>query len=189
MLQNLRAILLFVLICLLPIRIQAMSTHSPNLTIDFAQPNEIQNWVIVNDTVMGGRSAARLEIEQNRLYFYGELSLQNNGGFASTRRVGSSKAWSTGQNIHLNLTGDGRQYQFRIRTNKSWDGVAYVANFKTTGNQQTLTFSQNDFTPQWRGRIVTNAPDLDFADIQQIGFMLADKQPGRFQIEVESISQ
>ena len=174
---------------LLTMKAQAMSNNSPSIKIDFAQPDEIQNWIIVNDTVMGGRSAARIEIEQGQMYFYGDLSLQNNGGFASTRRIGESKAWSNQRKISLTLKGDGRQYQFRLRTSKNWDGVAYVANFKTNGEQQTIVFSAADFTPQWRGRRVTNAPDLNFTDIQQIGFMLADKQPGRFQLAVKSIKQ
>lgn len=177
------------MVALLTMNTQAMSNNFANVKIGFTQPDEIQNWVIVNDTVMGGRSAARVEIVEGQLYFYGDLSLQNNGGFASTRRVGEPRDWSSQHNISLNLKGDGRQYQFRLRTSRSWDGVAYVANFKTHGESQVIAFSTSDFTPQWRGRIVTNAPVLDFADVQQIGFMLADKQPGRFQIEIKSISQ
>ena len=176
-------------VAFLTMNTQAMSINSPSIKIDFAQPEEIQNWIIVNDTVMGGRSAARVEIEDDQLYFYGDLSLENNGGFASTRRVGAPKTWSNQHNISLTLKGDGRRYQFRLRTGRSWDGVAYVANFETNSEQQTIVFSTADFTPQWRGRLVTNAPDLDFTDIQQIGFMLADKQPGRFQLAVESINQ
>jgi len=39
--------------------------------IDFSNPKEDQNWVIVNDTVMGGRSRAGFGIEKDMLIFYG----------------------------------------------------------------------------------------------------------------------
>lgn len=188
-LKKLSAAGLLVTSFFLIINAQAMTNNVTDVSVDFANPKEIQNWVIINDTVMGGRSAARIQIENSRLFFYGNLSLQNNGGFASTRRLGEPVNWSNQQNISLKLIGDGKQYQFRLRTGRTWDGVAYVASFKTNGILQTLNFSPSDFSPQWRGRSVTNAPDLNFTDVLQIGFMLADKQPGKFQIEVQSISQ
>ena len=61
--------------------------------IAFTQMSELDNWVIINDTVMGGRSRARIDIENQHLVFNGYLSLENNGGFASIRRVYDNKQW------------------------------------------------------------------------------------------------
>ena len=167
----------------------AMSNNATQVSIEFSQPSETLNWVIVNDTVMGGRSAARLDVEDNAMRFYGILSLENNGGFASTRRIGEPKQWSGERLIKLKVKGDGRRYQFRIRTNRQFDGVAYVSEFSTSAEIQTFEFSESDFTPQWRGRRVPNARPLNFQDIEQLGFMLADKRPGEFELLVESITQ
>ncbi len=146
--------------------------------------------IIVNDTVMGGRSSADLIIKQDMLYFSGVLSLQNNGGFASIRRFGSPVQWNVNTPISLKVLGDGRQYQFRLRTNLSFDGIAYIANFTTTADKlDELNFSVTDFTPQYRGRRVKNAPPLSFSDISQFGFMLADKTPGDFLLKVVEVSQ
>ena len=42
------------------------------------------DWVVQNDTVMGGRSSARLAWNaQQQLVWTGNLSLENNGGFVS----------------------------------------------------------------------------------------------------------
>ena len=41
-------------------------------------------WGIVNDGVMGGRSSSRVERTDEGIRFSGNLSLANNGGFAST---------------------------------------------------------------------------------------------------------
>jgi NADH dehydrogenase [ubiquinone] 1 alpha subcomplex assembly factor 1 len=36
---------------------------------------------------------------------------------------------------------------------------------------------------------VSRAPSLSFSDVKQIGFMLADKKPGSFQMAIKSIGQ
>jgi NADH dehydrogenase [ubiquinone] 1 alpha subcomplex assembly factor 1 len=164
--------------------------ESPNSHIRFSQKSEVDNWVIVNDTVMGGRSRAGLGVQDEYLIFAGDLSMRNNGGFASTRRVYAPIEWGTKQDIQLKVKGDGRAYQFRLRTDRGFDGVAYTAEFKTiAGEDQTFTFELSDFTPVFRGRLVTNAPPLQFKDVSQIGFMLADKKPGQFVLLVQEIKQ
>jgi len=168
----------------------AQSNNSPMAIIDFKQIQELDNWVIVNDTVMGGRSNARLDIDDSFLSFSGILSLENNGGFASIRRVGNGKSWLSNKSIQIQVKGDGREYQLRFRTNQSVDGVNYVASFKTkSGEASVYQFNQSDFVPQYRGRIVRDAPVLDFANIEQVGFLLADGNPGEFKLLVERISQ
>ncbi|MFC4701374.1 CIA30 family protein [Glaciecola siphonariae] len=158
--------------------------------IAFETIAELENWVIVNDTVMGGRSRAQMQLQDNMLVFSGTLSLKNNGGFASIRRVYDPKSWLTNQAIQIKVIGDGRDYQFRLLTNRFMDGVAYVANFETVkGEETTLSFTAADFTPQFRGRLVKGAPQLSFEDIQQLGFMLADSRPGEFALKVASIEQ
>jgi monofunctional biosynthetic peptidoglycan transglycosylase len=158
--------------------------------IDFTNPKEAQNWIIVNDTVMGGRSRAGLGIEKDMLIFSGDLSLQNNGGFASTRRIYEPLNWNNSETFEIKMLGDGRSYQFRLRTNRNTDGVAYVANFTTKKDQsQSIQFNIKDFTPQFRGRLVRGAPALNFSDIAQMGFMLADKNPGKFVLQISHIRQ
>ncbi len=158
--------------------------------IDFSKSTEAQNWIIVNDTVMGGRSQANVGIEKEMLVFAGDLSLQNNGGFASIRRIYSPLSWNSNETLEIKVLGDGRSYQFRLRTNQNADGVAYVANFTTQkGEVQVITFDTDDFSPQFRGRLVRGAPNLNFSDIAQIGFMLADKTPGNFVLRISHIRQ
>jgi len=168
----------------------AESNNSPMAIIDFQQSQELDNWVIVNDIVMGGRSNARLVINDSFLSFSGILSLENNGGFASVRRADNGKAWLSDKPIQIQVKGDGREYQFRFRTKQSPNGVNYVASFKTKADEESvIKFTQSDFVPQYRGRIVRDAPALDFANIEQVGFLLADGNPGEFLLLVERISQ
>lgn len=167
-----------------------MEKQMQNSHIQFSEADEISNWVIVNDTVMGGRSKAKLGIADDMLVFSGDLSLQNNGGFASTRRVYAPIEWESKRAIKITVEGDGRAYQFRLRTNRRMDGVAYVVSFQTVaGETQTFTFELSDFEPLWRGRYVRGADALSFDDVTQVGFMLADKSPGGFLLKVKEINQ
>lgn len=186
------AIKFIIALCIMTLALSVSGATKQNMQkhIDFTNQEEAQNWVIVNDTVMGGRSRASVVLENDMLLFSGDLSLQNNGGFASTRRIYGAINWDGTQALEIKIMGDGRAYQFRLRTNKNFDGVAYVANFNTEkGSAQTLRFNIDDFIPQFRGRIVSNAPKLNYADVSQFGFMLADKNPGRFTLKVEFIRQ
>jgi monofunctional biosynthetic peptidoglycan transglycosylase len=168
----------------------AQSILPPKVQVVFDEKSELDNWIVVNDTVMGGRSRTRLEIKEDTLSFSGTLSLENNGGFASVRRVYDNKNWLTGQPIHIKVMGDGRQYQFRLRTNRRTDGAAYVVNFQSKRDEVTeFDFIEADFEAQFRGRLVQDAPALDFANIEQIGLMLADSNPGEFSLRLVSISQ
>jgi NADH dehydrogenase [ubiquinone] 1 alpha subcomplex assembly factor 1 len=168
----------------------AQSNNSPATIIDFQQSQELDNWVVVNDTVMGGRSSAQLDIYDAYLSFSGVLSLENNGGFSSVRRTHNSKTWLSDRPIQIRVKGDGRQYQLRFRTNQQVDGIHYVVRFEPKADETTvLEFNQSDFVPQFRGRIIKDAPALDFANIEQVGFVIADSIAGEFMLLVERISQ
>jgi monofunctional biosynthetic peptidoglycan transglycosylase len=175
---------------LLVLFIMWSSNVSSQWKIDFYDTQELSYWYRVNDSVMGGLSQSNLRVVDKVAYFEGELSLKNNGGFASVRRIGPIKLESGKTPILLEIKGDGREYQLRLRTNKGFDGVAYVATFSSQKDSwQTLSFSEADFVAQFRGRIVSRAPALLFTDVSQIGFMLADKKPGLFQLVIKGIGQ
>ena len=146
-------------------------------------------WVTVNDTVMGGRSSSKLNWDDGYLVFSGFLSLENNGGFASTRALLKPDAMKDTSKITVYLVGDGREYQLRLRTNRGFDGLAYSANFPTiAGKLLKLEFKPQQFTAGFRGYAVLDAPELSFVDVRQLGFMLADKNEGEFQLKISSIN-
>jgi len=89
--------------------------------------------------------------------------------------------------IRLRVQGDGRQYQFRIRTDRNFDGVSWRHQFNTHTTWQTIELFFADFEPVFRGRKVRNAGTLESSRVRQIGFLLADGKPGKFQLDVTSI--
>ena len=177
----------FIIIVLL---IMKCADASAQWKIDFSSSEEVSYWYRINDSVMGGSSESNLRVVDTVAYFEGELSLENNGGFASVRRTGPISLKSDGVPISLETNGDGRSYQLRLRMDQGFDGIAYVATFSSSRSQwQTLTFTEQSFVAQFRGRVVSDAPTLVFSEVKQIGFMLADKQPGLFQLAIKNISQ
>ncbi|MGB5292637.1 MAG: CIA30 family protein [Lysobacterales bacterium] len=148
--------------------------------------SNLQAWRAVNDGVMGGVSAGRMIKAEGVLRFEGELSLDNNGGFASVRRL-VDQDLSGAASVRIQVRGDGRTYQFRIRHDGRFDAVSWRAEFTTTGDWKTLDLPLDEFTPVFRGRRVPGAGPVKPASIRQVGFLLADKQPGPFALEVRSI--
>nr|WP_181360412.1 CIA30 family protein [Vibrio splendidus] len=169
-----------------------LSLHSLNLKadatgtnmIDFTQASEHQNWTVTNDDVMGGISTGELIYLDNMSRFRGELSLENNGGFSSVKRSIESLAHEI-DSVELVFVGDGRTYQLRFTTSKDGNRVQYKHYFDTIkGQQLSKVFHFNDFQAVFRGRLLSDAPELKARDIKQIGFLIADKQPSPFELDL-----
>jgi hypothetical protein len=155
--------------------------------IDFTQASEHQNWTVTNDDVMGGISTSELIYLNNMSRFRGELSLENNGGFSSVKRSIESPAHEI-DNAELIFVGDGRTYQLRFTTSKNGNRVQYKHDFDTIkGQQLNKTFHFNDFQAVFRGRLLSDSPELKAQDIKQIGFLIADKQPVPFELNLIQI--
>lgn len=157
--------------------------------IDFSRHKDLE-WFIVNDGVMGGRSRSNLRVtDEGTGLFAGVLSLENGGGFASVRLVLGATDLSRFTGLELQIRGDGRMYQLRLRTDDRFDGVAYRALFDTRdGEWLTVPLPFTDFLPVFRGQVLEDAPALDPSAVHQVAFMLADKQPGPFSLEVRRLS-
>jgi len=88
----------------------------------------------------------------------------------------------------LQVRGDGKGYQLRVRTDDRFDGISYRYRFKTqSGTTQIIKALFADFEPVSRGRVIIDAVPLSAEKIQQIGFLIADKQSGQFSIEIDWI--
>lgn len=150
----------------------------------------IGEWQIVNDGVMGGKSESSVSTKPNgSLLFTGNVSLKNNGGFASTRSPSITGDLSAYEGIELIVTGDGNAYKCGIRTENGFNGIAHQATFETvSGTEQRIRIPFADFEPTWRGRRLADDKRMNPEDIKNIGFLISDKQEGPFQLEVKSIS-
>jgi monofunctional biosynthetic peptidoglycan transglycosylase len=143
-------------------------------------------WLVISDDVMGGKSWGETVPGADGMVFQGELSLENNGGFSSTRRMlVESPVWAEG--VRLYLKGDGRQYQVRLRHDRNIDGVSWRAMFDTSGEWQSIELPFSEFQPVYRGRLISGAGPADPSEISQVGFLVADKRAGAFRLEVRKL--
>lgn len=147
-----------------------------------------QIWRVVNDSVMGGVSTSTVNYEDGNLIFTGNVSLENNGGFASIRTLPVQMNLEDYTHVSLRVKGDGNRYSFRLWTSSKWDGASYVTNFETKDNEWIeVHLPLKDFYPQFRGYQLRDYPALDPSMIRQLGILISDKQEGEFKIEVDWI--
>ncbi len=155
----------------------------------FAAADAGQKWQTVNDGVMGGVSDGRFRITDDRtMEFFGALSLQNNGGFASVRSKPADFSIQPGDVIAVRVKGDGRQYVLNLYTKTRRMAFSYRAPLPTTRGEWTETrVPIEDFIPTAFGRRVQGMGAVPPDQIIGIGFMLSDKQAGPFKLEIASV--
>lgn len=150
---------------------------------------EADCWRSVDDDVMGGVSQGGFSVTaEDTGLFSGETSLENNGGFSSVRRSVDNGDFANAEAVTLRVRGDGRQYQFRLKTDDSNSSISYRATFETEpGEWITVRIPIEAFEPVFRGRVVSDAPTLVPEKIRQMGFLIADKKSGEFRLETDWI--
>jgi monofunctional biosynthetic peptidoglycan transglycosylase len=157
--------------------------------LDFAAPDAGQSWQAVNDGVMGGISDGRFRITPDKtLEFFGTLSLENNGGFASVRTKPTDLPIKSGDTLVMRVKGDGREYVLNIYTKSRRMAFSYRAPLPTTKDEWTeVAIPLEDFIPTAFGRRVQGMGPVEPSQINGLGFMLSDKKPGPFTMQVESV--
>jgi monofunctional biosynthetic peptidoglycan transglycosylase len=144
-------------------------------------------WRIVNDDVMGGVSKSTVALNSsNKILFKGNISMENNGGFASCRHSFSDPKLEKTKAFKLKLKGDGKIYQFRIGTSESYANYCY--DFETIKDKWIeIEISTEKLIPKIRGRYVPSAQSFDPKYVREIGLLIAEKQEGKFALLLEYI--
>ncbi len=147
-------------------------------------------WQPINDQVMGGLSSSRFRLDaEGWAVFEGEVSLQNNGGFASVRAATRILARTGAAGYALSVLGDGKRYKFNLRTDAAFDGLTYQASFQPpAGVWAEVSVLVASMTPTYRGRLVPRAPRLQPERVCQVGWMIANAQAGPFALGIRSVA-
>lgn len=154
---------------------------------DFQKNSNTENWTIVDDVVMGGRSSGRFYISDDGYgVFHGNVSLENNGGFSSLRYRFKKISTTPFTKIVLRVKGDGKTFQFRVKTN-STDYYSYISYFNTSSDWKTVEIPLNEMYPAFRGRTL-DIPNYSSGAIEEIAFLIGNKKAETFKLEIDSIS-
>jgi hypothetical protein len=158
----------------------------PTILFDFHKETPLDNWMMVNDGVMGGRSQSTLRLDEaGHGVFSGKVSLENNGGFASTRLDCGKISVKTGQSLILKVKGDGKRYQFRLRARKN-DYYSYIHYFKTSGDWEEISLPLSEFYPTFRGRSL-DLPNFNETTLEEVGILIGNKKQEEFILRIDSI--
>ena len=88
----------------------------------------------------------------------------------------------------VEIRGVPKRFKLSLLTDDGFDTLNYQANFAPTSNDwQTIRLPISGFGATVRGREVARAPQLDSARIRQVGLMIADRQAGRFALDIRLI--
>ncbi|MEI8019726.1 MAG: CIA30 family protein [Schlesneria sp.] len=166
-----------------------MAAEMRQLLFDFSGADSAKEWQTINDGVMGGVSDGKFKITNEKtLEFYGTLSLENNGGFASVRTRAKQLGLEKGDFIVAKVQGDGREYTLNLYVNKPLIAFSYKATVQTKKDERIeIRVPLDKFEATSFGRVVKDEGPVDPKEVNSLGFMLSDKKAGSFKMEIESI--
>ena len=160
---------------------------SPTMILFDFEPNvDISEWKVIDDLVMGGRSKGHFKLNANGYgEFSGRVSLENNGGFSSLRYKFSPKKVETFTKFKLKIKGDGKTYQFRVKTNSN-DDASYVYKINTTKEWMLIDLPFETMHPQYRGRKL-DRPNYPGIQMETVSFLIGNKTAESFTLLIDWI--
>lgn len=167
--------------------VQAVAAEETRkMLFDFESPDAAAVWETVNDGVMGGVSDGRVRMtDEGTLEFFGVLSLENNGGFASVRSRPRPLGLAAEDRVAVRLRGDGREYTLNLYVPTSRVAFSYRVPIQTKADEWIeIAIPLKDFQATSFGRPVPSAGPVDASQVNSLGFLLGDKKPGKFRLEV-----
>ncbi len=157
---------------------------------NFSDPDLTHYWTSRDDRVMGGRSSSRLMPIERWAAFTGIVRGDSGGGFASVSSGALELDLHCYDAMALRVRGDGRSYGFVIRCGDPLRAsFRYQIPFYTGASRkwQTVMLPFDQFKPMVLGSALPMAPRINPAHVTAVGLIIAEKQYGRFQLEIESI--
>ncbi|PPK92383.1 complex I intermediate-associated protein 30 (CIA30) [Nonlabens xylanidelens] len=157
-----------------------------NVLFDFDSKSDLENWSVLNDTVMGGTSKSSFELnEEGHAVFSGKVNLKNDGGFASVKYdCPDTKLGDTSIAV-LRIKGDGKNYQLRFKETES-DYHSYIITFPTTGEWETVELEVDEMIPSYRGRQL-NMENFHHTMIDELTFFIGNGEEETFELLIDKI--
>ncbi len=162
------------------------TSMTSKVIFDFNKKSNLKDWIIVDDVVMGGESSGSFKLNPDGFgVFEGSISLDNNGGFSSLRYRSKKILIKEYTKIIIKLRGDGKKYQFRIKSN-SGDYYSYISSFPTSGEWQEIEIPLKEMYPSFRGRKLDQA---NFSNdyFEEIAFLIGNKKKEKFKLLIGKI--
>jgi len=159
------------------------------LMLNFGQTAESQQWYIVNDGVMGGKSQSQVTQLANSLVFSGEISLKNNGGFASLQSRKAEQDLSPFTQVNIKYRSTGQSFALRLLTHEAYYLPSFKHDFESTdGEWKTVNIPLESFNKYALGSATGESiTQSDLRKIIRLGIIVSNKEEGPFSIEIDFI--
>jgi len=163
--------------------------NDDNLLLNSALMKSENQWRIVNDGVMGGLSTSKAIVNNdNKIVFSGNVSLENNGGFASLRSPVKDYNFEKFSGIEIKIKGDGNLYSMSMKETTYFNGYFYTSTFETKKDEWIVVqIPFNEFKLYYYGKETNSSKKIPLNNIKEISLLIGDKQEGGFITEVDYI--
>ncbi len=148
-----------------------------------------EQWRVVNDDVMGGISSSKVLVtDDDRIIFRGNVSLENNGGFASLRSPVKNYNFENYSGIEIKLKGNGKLYSISMKETAYFSGYFYTCSFETKKNDwTTLQIPFDKFKLHYFGKDMNSGKKVPLSKIKEVSLLIGEKQEGAFEAEIDYI--
>jgi len=147
-------------------------------------------WRVQDDVVMGGRSDSQLKLtEKKYAHFSGRVSLENNGGFCSIHQTLEKNPYVIAEKsvaFVLLLKGDGKAYNFRVRTPNGRHSYGFTFPTKGGDKWEKISIPFNAMEATYRGKSI-EVPNYAGENIVEMQLLIGYKKEETFEILIESI--
>jgi monofunctional biosynthetic peptidoglycan transglycosylase len=156
-------------------------------TLDFGQGKYGNDWMIINDGVMGGISDGQARLEEDSLVFFGSLSLENNGGFASVRSRFDRYDFSEFETLTIRFKAQGGKFSMMFEQSRYFYNPYFALNLQSSEDWQEITISLSDLEQIRMGNKTGKTLGDNPLKAIRIGFIKADKKTNPFKLEIDYI--
>ncbi|KNC82208.1 hypothetical protein SARC_05506 [Sphaeroforma arctica JP610] len=173
----------------------------------FRNSTDLSKWVVTSDASMGGFSKAEKVLSaRESVLFRGTLSTavpatMKNSGYCALRskpladkselfKIRGNHDLSDFDSLEIRLRGDGRAYAVNIQTDGIQEQDLYQTFLYTKGGPdwETVRLPLRDFALTFRGFMQNHQVVLNASNVRTIGFLLADRLDGPFNLEIDYIN-
>lgn len=160
-----------------------------NLTYDFGAEKDGQEWMIVNDGVMGGLSRGSVSFTDNSLVFSGNVSLENNGGFTSFRAPYARYDLSKYDKIEIRYRSEGMDCAMSLDQNRRFWRPNHKMPIPATNNTwMTLNVNLYELSEYQMGnRTGGRLNENNAKQTIRLGLITDSKKAGEFSLEIDYI--
>jgi hypothetical protein len=162
--------------------------NEDNILLNASLMKTENQWRIVNDGVMGGLSSSKAILKDDKIIFSGNVSLENNGGFASLRSPVKDYNFSEFKGLELKLKTDGKLYSISMKETSYFTGYFYTKSFETKKDEWIVVQIPFDqLKLYYFGKETKSNKKIPLDNIKEISLLIGDKQSGEFKAEIDYI--